>query len=49
MQVRFHVINKLIPLDSTGSSGDSNYNSSSEGGSVNEPDVQVDNNDDLPF
>ncbi len=44
------VVNKLIPLDSTSSSGDSNYNNnSSESGSVNEPDVQVENNDDLPF
>ena len=44
------VIDKLIPLESTGGSGNSSYNnSSSESGNVNEPDVQVENNDDLPF
>ncbi|MGA8265239.1 MAG: single-stranded DNA-binding protein [Ignavibacteriaceae bacterium] len=43
------VVDKLIPLESTGGSGSSNYNNSSEGGSVSEPDVQVENNDDLPF
>ncbi|MGA7838551.1 MAG: single-stranded DNA-binding protein [Ignavibacteriaceae bacterium] len=41
------VIEKIIPLENTSSSGDSG--SSSSGGSVNEPDMQVDNNDDLPF
>ena len=40
------VIDKLIPLEST-NSGDSGSDSS--GGTVNEPDMQVDNNDDLPF
>ena len=43
------VIEKLIPLESTGGSGSSNYNNSSDSGSVNEPDMQVENNDDLPF
>ena len=43
------IIEKLIPLESTGASGNSNYNNSSDSGNVNEPDVQVDNNDDLPF
>ena len=42
------VIEKLIPLESSGG-GNSNYDNSSGGGSVNEPDVQVENNDDLPF
>ena len=43
------VVDKLIPLESTSGSGNSNYNNSSASGSVNEPDVQVENNDDLPF
>ena len=43
------VVEKVIPLESTGGSGNSNYDNSSGGGSVNEPDVQVENNDDLPF
>lgn len=45
------VVDKLIPLESTSSgSGNSSYNNnSSESGNVNEPDVQVENNDDLPF
>ena len=43
------VVDKLIPLESTSGSGNSNYNNSSDSGSVNEPDVQVENNDDLPF
>lgn len=43
------VIERLIPLESSGGSGSSNYNNSSDGGNVNEPDVQVENNDDLPF
>lgn len=41
------VIDKIIPLESTSSSG--NSGSDSSGGTVNEPDMQVDNNDDLPF
>ena len=43
------VVERLIPLESSGGSGSSNYDNSSSGGSVNEPDVQVENNDDLPF
>jgi single-strand DNA-binding protein len=43
------VVERLIPLESSGGSGSSNYDNSSGGGSVNEPDVQVENNDDLPF
>jgi single-strand DNA-binding protein len=42
------IVNQLIPLESTSSGGGSDYNSGS-GGSVNEADVHVDNNDDLPF
>lgn len=41
------VTEKLIPLESAGS-GSSGYESS-ESSSVNEPDVQVENNEDLPF
>lgn len=41
------VIDKIIPLEYSGGSGNSGDGSS--GGSVNEPDMQVDNNDDLPF
>jgi len=40
------VVDKLIPLESTNSVSSGDESSS---GSVNEPDVQVDNNDDLPF
>jgi single-strand DNA-binding protein len=43
------VVDKLIPLESTGGSGSSNYNNSSVGDNASEPDVQVENNDDLPF
>ena len=43
------VVERLIPLESSGGSGNSSYDNSSGGGSVNEPDVQVENNDDLPF
>ena len=48
------VIDKLIPLESAGlpagqaGAGSSNYDSS-ESGTVNEPDVQVESNEDLPF
>ncbi len=43
------VIDKLIPLESAGAgSGTSGYDSS-ESGTVSEPDVQVENNEDLPF
>ncbi len=40
-------LEKLIPLDASTSS--SNYNSNVQEGSVNEPNVQVDENNDLPF
>jgi len=40
------VVDKLIPLESTSSSGSSD---TSESNGVAEPDVNVDNNDDLPF
>ncbi|HED06213.1 MAG TPA: single-stranded DNA-binding protein [Ignavibacteria bacterium] len=40
-------LEKLIPLDASNSS--SNYNSNVQEGSVNEPNVQVDENNDLPF
>lgn len=40
------VVDKLIPLDSTSSSGSSDNLESS---GVAEPDVNVENNDDLPF
>jgi single-strand DNA-binding protein len=42
------IVNQLIPLESTSGAGGADYNSGNSG-SVNEPDVQVDNNDDLPF
>jgi single-strand DNA-binding protein len=42
------VIEKLIPLDGTGSDS-SGYNGDSQSAGVNEPDVKVEENDDLPF
>ncbi len=41
------VIDKLIPLDSSGDNNNYTDNSQNEG--VSEPDVQVDDNEDLPF
>ncbi|MHB8580186.1 MAG: single-stranded DNA-binding protein [Ignavibacteriaceae bacterium] len=48
------VVDKLIPLEASGGgsseSGGSGYiDESSAGGNVNEPDVNVDSNNDLPF
>lgn len=42
-------LEKLIPLDTSSSSSSSNYNNNVQEGSVSEPDVQVDENNDLPF
>ena len=42
------VVEKLIPLDSSGSDS-GGYSDNSQSNGVNEPDIQVEENDDLPF
>ncbi len=43
------VIEKLIPLDATSGGGSSNNSDNNSGSNDSAPDIQVDENDDLPF
>jgi len=43
------VVDRIIPLDGSSSGNENNYGQGSSEGSVGEPDITTENNDDLPF